>query len=151
VVGGKGTGKTSLLRLLLETADISPSATVDQKAAVDRFLKGSAKSTPTIQTACVEICESRFDRVLFSVIDTPGLDFSEGRELKLERQVNNVIKYVDVQYADTMNEVRTHFILFPRQRVTHMFSLGIQSRSTKQRRSAHPFVSSAFSCRLRTS
>ncbi|TFK40802.1 septin family protein [Crucibulum laeve] len=104
VVGGKGTGKTSLLRLLLETAEVSPTATVDQRAAVDRFLKGSTKMTPSIQTACVEICESRFDRVLFSVIDTPGLDFQEGRELKLERQVNGVIKYVDAQYADTMSE-----------------------------------------------
>ncbi|PPR04093.1 hypothetical protein CVT24_010666 [Panaeolus cyanescens] len=104
VVGGKGTGKTSLLRLLLETADTSPGATVDQKAAVEKFLKGSTKSTQEISTACVEICESRFDRVLFSVIDTPGLDFQEGRELKLERQVNTVLKYVDAQYADTMSE-----------------------------------------------
>lgn len=113
VVGGKGTGKTSLLRLLLETADISPGATGDQKAAVDRFLKGSTKATQAIQTACVEICESRFDRVLFSVIDTPGLDFQESRELKLERQVTSIIKYVDAQYADTMTEVRTFFNMFP--------------------------------------
>ncbi|KAF9533140.1 septin family protein [Crepidotus variabilis] len=104
VVGGKGTGKTSLLRLLLETADTSPGATVDQRAAVERFLKGPPKSTQEIQTACVEICESRFDRVLFSAIDTPGFDFQDGRQLKLERQVNSVIKYVDAQYADTMNE-----------------------------------------------
>ncbi|KAJ7784517.1 septin family protein [Mycena metata] len=104
VVGGKGTGKTSLLRLLLDTADVSPTATVDQRAAVQRFLRGHPKATPTIQTACVEICESRFDRVLFSVIDTPGLDFIEGRELKLERQVNGIIKYIDAQYADTMSE-----------------------------------------------
>ncbi|KAJ7288300.1 septin family protein [Mycena rebaudengoi] len=104
VVGGKGTGKTSLLRLLLSTADFSPTATVDQRAAVQRFLRGGPKTTQAIETACVEICESRFDRVLFSVIDTPGLDFLEGRELKLERQVNGVIKYIDAQYADTMSE-----------------------------------------------
>ncbi|KAJ7095830.1 septin family protein [Mycena belliarum] len=104
VVGGKGTGKTSLLRLLLDTADVSPTATVDQRAAVQRFLRGTPKTTPAIQTACVEICESRFDRVLLSVIDTPGLDFLEGRELKLERQVNGIIKYIDAQYADTMSE-----------------------------------------------
>ena len=94
---------------MLETADISPSATGDQKAAVDSFLKGSTKATQVIQTACVEICESRFDRVLFSVIDTPGLDFQEGRELKLERQVTSIIKYVDAQYANTMTEVRASF------------------------------------------
>ena len=113
VVGGKGTGKTSLLRLLLETADLSPSATDDQKAAMDKFLKGSTNTTQAIQTACVEICESRFDRVLFSVIDTPGLDFQEGRELKLERQVNAVLKYVDAQYADTMSEVRRYLLVYP--------------------------------------
>ncbi|KAJ6477394.1 septin family protein [Mycena vitilis] len=107
VVGGKGNGKTSLLRLLLETADVSPTATVDQRAAVQRFLRGAPKATQIINTACVEICESRFDRVLFSgtfFIDTPGLDFLEGRELKLERQVNGIIKYIDAQYADTMSE-----------------------------------------------
>ncbi|KAF5385719.1 hypothetical protein D9757_005498 [Collybiopsis confluens] len=104
VVGGQGTGKTSLLRLLLETADISPTATVDQRAAVDRFLSGPPKTTHSINTACVEICESRYDRVLFSVVDSPGLDFSEGRELKLERQLQSMMKYIDAQYADTMNE-----------------------------------------------
>ena len=91
---------------MIETADISPTATADQKAVVDRFFKGAAKSTESVTTACVEIYESRFDRVLFSVIDTPGLDFGEGRELKLERQVGGIIKYVDMQYADTMSEVR---------------------------------------------
>jgi len=104
VVGGKRTGKTSLLRLLVETADVSPTATPDQRRAIQRFLRGSPKSTQAIETACIEICESRFDRVLFSVIDTPGLEFYEGRELKLERQVNGIIKYIDAQYADTMSE-----------------------------------------------
>ncbi|TFK52435.1 septin family protein [Heliocybe sulcata] len=104
VVGGQGTGKTSLLRLLLETADMSPTATLDQRAAVDRFLNGKLKRTQNVQTACVEICESRFDRVLFSVVDTPGLDFREGRELKLDRQVTGIVKYVDGLFADTLNE-----------------------------------------------
>lgn len=94
-----------MLRLLLETADFSSTATMDQRAAVDRFLKNSSKSTTSIQTACIEISESRYDRVLFSVIDTPGLDFQEGKELKLERQVASIVKYIDSQYADTMNEV----------------------------------------------
>jgi len=43
---------------------------------------------------------------LLSVIDTPGLDFQVGRELKLERQVSNIMKYLDGLYADTMSEVR---------------------------------------------
>ncbi|EIW59457.1 uncharacterized protein TRAVEDRAFT_46763 [Trametes versicolor FP-101664 SS1] len=104
VAGGQGTGKTSLLRLLLDTADISPTATADQKAAMARFLRGTPKQTEQIQTACVEICESKYDRLLFSVIDTPGLDFREGHELKLDRQVSSIVKYLDSQFSDTLNE-----------------------------------------------
>lgn len=75
-------------------------------------MRGGAKPTETIQAACVEICESRFDRVLFSVIDTPGLDFQEGRELVLERQLGRVVRYLDQQYADTMSEVRGFIFIF---------------------------------------
>lgn len=130
---------------MLETADISPGATGDQKAAVDQFLKGSTKATQAIQTACVEICESRFDRVLFSVIDTPGLDFQEGRELKLERQVTSIIKYVDAQYADTMTEVRASFQTY--FTLTHALNgfPGVQSRSTEQRGPTYSSVSADFS------
>ena len=77
VVGAQGTGKTSLLRLLLETADISPTATASQRSAMSTFMNAGTTRTQSIQTACVEICESRYDRVLLSVVDTPGLyDFS---------------------------------------------------------------------------
>ncbi|KAF9781879.1 Septin-domain-containing protein [Thelephora terrestris] len=104
IVGGQGTGKTSLLQLLLDTADISPTATPDQRAAVDKFIRGSPERTQEIKTACVEICESKYDRVLLTVVDTPGLDFRESRELNLEWQVSSILKYVDQQYADTLSE-----------------------------------------------
>ena len=91
--------------MLLDTADISPTATPDQRAAVDNFLRGSVERTQEIKTACVEICESRYDRVLLTVVDTPGLDFHENRELNLEWQVSSILKYVDQQYADTLSEV----------------------------------------------
>ena len=41
------------------------------------------------------------------------MDFAEGRELKLERQVGGVIKYIDQQYADTMSEVTRLYLLYP--------------------------------------
>jgi hypothetical protein len=69
-------------------------------------MRGGVKSTPRIHSATIDIHESRFDRVLLSVTDTPGLDFQDGRELKLERQVSNIMKYLDGLYADTMSEVR---------------------------------------------
>lgn len=107
VVGARGTGKTSLLRLLLDTADLSPAATGDQRATLDGFLKGGLKRTQTINSACIEIRESRYDRILLTVIDTPGLEFVPGKELSVERQVTDIIKYIDEQYAATMNEVCT--------------------------------------------
>lgn len=105
VVGGQGTGKSSLLKLLLDTADISPTATPEQRNALDKFLRQRSKRTESIETACVEICESRYDRVLLSVVDTPGLDFHESRALKLDRQVSGIIRYLDTQFADTLSEV----------------------------------------------
>ena len=78
---------------------------------MDKFLQDCTKRTERINSACVEICESRFDRILLSVIDTPGLDFLDGHELKLERQVSMIMKYLDLQYADTMDEVPDFFSL----------------------------------------
>ncbi|EMD39843.1 hypothetical protein CERSUDRAFT_112110 [Gelatoporia subvermispora B] len=104
VAGAQGTGKTSLLRLLLDTADVSPTATPEQKAAMEGFLEGTQKRTEAIRAVSVEICESRYDRVLLSVVDTPGLDFQDGHELRLDRQVSSVVRYIDSQYADTLNE-----------------------------------------------
>lgn len=42
------------------------------------------------------------------MVDTPGLDFHESRELNLEWQVSSILKYVDQQYADTLSEVSTN-------------------------------------------
>jgi septin family protein len=57
-----------------------------------------------INTAVVELAESASDRLLLSVIDTPGFDFRPGRELQLERQVSGIMKYVNDLYAETMGE-----------------------------------------------
>lgn len=113
---------------------------MDQRAALDRFLHRESQTTSAIETACVEITESKFDRVLFSVIDTPGLDFVEGRELKLERQVNGIIRYIDAQYADTMSEA-SHAL----PNMSLLLSLliphtGVESHSKVKRRPAHSSV-----------
>lgn len=73
---------------------------------MERFLRVTGRRTTKIETATIEICESRFDRLSLTIIDTPGLDFQEGRELKLDRQVSTIVRYLDLQYADTMDEVR---------------------------------------------
>jgi len=127
--------------LLLDTADISPTATPDQRAAVDNFLRGSLERTEEIKTACVEICESRYDRVLLTVVDTPGLDFHESRELNLEWQVSSVLKYVDQQYADTLSEVSINASDIPVCASSH--------RSfRKQKLFGSPKGTNTFTCKL---
>jgi septin family protein len=106
VAGARGTGKTSLLKLFLDTSDISSTSTPEQRLSVQNFLSKSRKSTRSLQTACVEIAETRFDRVLLTLIDTPGLNFEEGKELGLERAVSGLVKYLDLQFDETMGEVR---------------------------------------------
>ncbi|KIP06208.1 hypothetical protein PHLGIDRAFT_24698 [Phlebiopsis gigantea 11061_1 CR5-6] len=102
VVGARGLGKTSLLRLLLETAEVSPTAPPEQRIALEHFLRGAPRPTREIHTTRIEICESRFDRLLLSVTDTPGLDF--GDELTLERQVSSIVKHMESQFAETLSE-----------------------------------------------
>lgn len=105
VAGGRETGKTSFLRLLLQTSEVSSNASSEQKAAVDRFMQGRVARTKALRSACIEVADNRYGGVLLTVIDTPGLNFSEGRELELERSVSGVIKYLDLQFAETMDEV----------------------------------------------
>lgn len=105
VAGGRGTGKTSFLRLFLNTCDVSPSATEAELAALRKFVDGPARHTKSLRAVSVEVCEERHDRIQLTVIDTAGFDFEDGRELELERGVQSVMKYIDTQYAETMGEV----------------------------------------------
>ncbi|PVF97315.1 hypothetical protein CPB86DRAFT_707200 [Serendipita vermifera] len=104
VAGARGTGKTSLLKLFIDTSEISSTATPEQKLSVETFMSKSRKSTRSLQTASIEIAETRFDRVLLTLIDTPGLSFEEGQELSLERSVSSLVKYLDNQFDETMGE-----------------------------------------------
>ncbi|KAG8836611.1 hypothetical protein FRB91_006140 [Serendipita sp. 411] len=104
VAGPRSTGKTSMLKLFLETSEISSTATPEQKLSVETFMTKSRKSTRSLQTVCVEIAETRYDRILLTLIDTPGLSYAEGEELSLERSVSALVKYLDQQYDETMGE-----------------------------------------------
>ena len=104
VVGARGTGKTTFLRLLLETADISPSATLDQRSSLESFLAHKPRPTSAIKTLSIEIMDSPSENMLLSVIDTPGLEFGAGKELVLEQQINSLVREIEGRYADTMIE-----------------------------------------------
>lgn len=148
VVGAQGTGKTSLLRLLLETAEISPSASPEQRHALDDFLRGAPKRTQEIHNTRIEICESKYDRLLLSAIDTPGLDFQDGHELTLERQVSAIVKYMDGQFADTLSEVRraccVYILSFALFCATHVVVSVRNPRSSGRAKATTTFI-----CKLR--
>ncbi|KAG9087666.1 hypothetical protein FRC06_002435 [Ceratobasidium sp. 370] len=90
VAGPRGVGKSALLRLLVQMSD--PPAQLELPFRPTRMLT----------TSTVELSGS--ERVVLTVIDTPGLDYSEGAELELEKAVTALVKYIDTQYAETLGE-----------------------------------------------
>jgi septin family protein len=77
---------------------------MDQRAEVESFLAHKPKATKEIKSLNVEIIASISERLLLTVIDTPGLEFSSGRELVLEQQTNGIIREIDKRYAETLIE-----------------------------------------------
>jgi septin family protein len=130
VAGAHGTGKTSLIKLFIDTSVISPTATPEQKQSVDSFLSTSRKSTKALRTACVEIAENRFDRVLLTLIDTPGLDFTDGKELRCERDVTSLVRYLDSQYDETMGEESKVVRQSKGDQHVHLYVLTLASRGS---------------------
>ncbi|KIJ54549.1 hypothetical protein M422DRAFT_240616 [Sphaerobolus stellatus SS14] len=111
VVGPRRTGKTSLINLLLNTSNISPGNTQEQLNAFNAFRKKPPRPTRTLESATIEILQaapnrspSSDDRIALKCIDTPGLDYSEGKEFALEVSVSEIVKYIEQQFAETMQE-----------------------------------------------
>ncbi|KAF6755836.1 hypothetical protein DFP72DRAFT_895340 [Ephemerocybe angulata] len=102
VAGCRG-GKTSFLRLLLDTCDISPNVTKDQLASVAKFVQGAAGHTSYIRSATLDI-EADTDGngskhpLGLTLIDTPSFDFSD--EQSAERAMMETLHHVDSRFAD---------------------------------------------------
>ncbi|KAB5595919.1 Septin-9 [Ceratobasidium theobromae] len=91
VAGPCGVGKSALLRLLLQMSGLP--------APLDAL---PARPTRALSTATTELPGP--ERLVLTVIDTPGLDYSDGAELELEKSVTALVKYIDTQYAETLGE-----------------------------------------------
>jgi septin family protein len=96
VTGPRGVGKSSLLRLLIQMSELP--------APLDAL---PTRPTRDISTLTLEVPHS--DRLVLTVIDTPGLDYSDGAELELEKAVTGLVKYIDSQYTETLGEVSLLF------------------------------------------
>jgi hypothetical protein len=103
VAGGAKTGKTSISRLLLQTCQISPSATPAQRESLENFMNGTVSPTNSVRSVTLEIDEGP-DRIALTLMDTPGLVLSN--ELDLERSVTSILRLFDTRFAETLEEVR---------------------------------------------
>ena len=102
-----GSGKTSFLRLFLDTSEISPLATKDQLASVAKFVQGSSSHTSYIKSASLDIDLSLDggprQRLGLTLIDTPSLDFRD--EPSAERLVLEVLRHIDQRFLDGIEDV----------------------------------------------
>lgn len=138
MVAGQRTGKTSFLRLLLDTSDISPLATKEQLASVAKFVQGCSGHTNHIRTASIDI-ELNADgsgaqqRLALTLVDTPSLDFQD--EAAAERLVLDMLRHVDSRFAEGVEDV----CLRPAHRDTRI-EPSFSGLEGSKRRSSRPFV-----------
>ncbi|KAF7314282.1 GTP binding protein [Mycena kentingensis (nom. inval.)] len=97
VAGCRG-GKSSFLRLLLDTSDISPTASKEQLQSVARFVQGCTGHTPSLRTASVDIAVDGAEPLALTVVDTPSLDFDD--DVASERVVADTLHFVESRLAE---------------------------------------------------
>ena len=108
-----GTGKTSFLRLLLDTSVVSSRTTKDQLASVAKFVQGSSGHTAHLRTASIDINNDlegngQYQGLGLSLIDTPSLDFKD--EVTAERFLSETIRHIDGRFAEGIEDVGAHII-----------------------------------------
>ncbi|KAF8631065.1 hypothetical protein AX15_002669 [Amanita polypyramis BW_CC] len=107
VAGARG-GKTSFLRLLLDTSEISPLSTKDQLHSVAKFVQGSSGYTSYIKSASIDIDlgldGATRQRLGLTLIDTPSLDFRD--EASAERTLTEVLRHIDQRFVDGIEDGR---------------------------------------------
>jgi septin family protein len=108
MVAGRRTGKTSFLRLLLDTCEISPTASKEQLASVAKFVQGCSGHTSYIRTASIDIevdidGKGQQQRLALSLVDTPSIDFQD--ETSSERLVSEMLRHIDSRFAEGVEDV----------------------------------------------
>ncbi|KAI0696005.1 hypothetical protein BC835DRAFT_1406060 [Cytidiella melzeri] len=109
MVAGRRTGKTSFLRLLLDTTLLSPLATHDQLQSVARFVQGSAGFTSHIRALSVNVEVAVADNdpvqtLTLTLIDTPALDYND--DAAAQRTVNDILRHVDQRFSESVEDER---------------------------------------------
>lgn len=117
MVAGQRTGKTSFLRLLLDSTEISQTATNDQLASVAKFVQVSSGHTSHIRTASIDVeLDVEGNGVLqpltLTLVDTPSLKFDDDSS---ERTVADILHHVESRFAEGIEDVSPslqHLLLY---------------------------------------
>lgn len=115
MVAGQRTGKTSFLRLLLDTSDVSRTATMEQLTSVAKFVQGCSGHTSHIRTASIDVeldleGNGRPQPLALTIIDTPSLDLTD--ETSSERMVSEMLRYVESKLAEGIEDVSSCLAFF---------------------------------------
>ncbi|KAJ7175902.1 GTP binding protein [Mycena filopes] len=100
VAGCRG-GKSSFLRLLIDTSEIASNASKEQLHDVARFVQGCAGHTSALRTVSVDIDDGGQPLAL-TLVDTPSLDFSD--DASAERGVSETLRFIESRLAEGGNE-----------------------------------------------
>ncbi|KDQ62338.1 hypothetical protein JAAARDRAFT_122534 [Jaapia argillacea MUCL 33604] len=107
MVAGRRTGKTSFLRLLLDTSFIAPTATQEQLASLARFVQGCGGHTGHIRSVSIDVTLESGDGgarppVTLTLIDTPSLEFED--DGLADRLTSDIQRHVESRLADSMED-----------------------------------------------
>ncbi|KAJ7863053.1 GTP binding protein [Mycena olivaceomarginata] len=94
---GGGTGKSSFLRLLLDTSE-------EQLQSVARFVQGCSGHTSTIRTASIDIDVDGPEPLALTLVDTPSADFKD--DAYAERVVSETLRFIESRLAEGGDEDR---------------------------------------------
>ncbi|EKM79284.1 hypothetical protein AGABI1DRAFT_39848, partial [Agaricus bisporus var. burnettii JB137-S8] len=97
-------GKTSFLRLLLDTSDIAPSNSKDQLTAVAKFVQGSSGHTSFFRTTSVDIDLGPTHSVALNLIDSPSLDFRD--DAAADRTIADTLRVIDHRFMEGLEDDR---------------------------------------------
>ncbi|KAI0354920.1 hypothetical protein OH77DRAFT_1404125 [Trametes cingulata] len=109
MVAGRRTGKTSFLRLLLDTSTVASSVTRDQLASVAKFVQGSSGHTSQVRTVSVDIDLAPDDLdeerpLTLTLIDTPSLDFDDKHAS--DRALQDILRHVESRLGQSLDDER---------------------------------------------
>lgn len=102
---GRRTAKTGLLRLLLDTLDVAPSASAEQAEDVAHFVKTASQPTTQVRAVTLDVRSPATDGPLrLTLVDTPAIDFGAA-PAALETSVGDLVAYVEGQYRRSLLDV----------------------------------------------